>query len=822
MPEKYIPNLQSPEEKRKLSLDALFGFLGIRDSEEDQKEVKEAILKLREEIEKTPKVGRMLEENKARRNEFVIPVTSREQRESITEALVSLDIYAWEEDGLLIIDHRRDLEKLQLAGLARGSVYQEEKQQEEISTGVDIQEKMYQFPLPKPKPEEKKNITEKKSAPKTEAEELDPEEDEIIPPEADTELLEIIDKFDRGILEEDDEEFKEAFGNMPTLALFPHKYVKKGKNRINAHTREVITPEDELNILRKAQDGDVKAREQYIRLNVGFVVYVARLVNRRFGGDIDDLFQEGLLGLDHALDKYSEDHESGAKFTTYAVHWIESYMRRYLAQKRNVIEVPVHVADERGRVRKSRREEEKKEQLLGPNYPSDPETRIYLQNLANLERKLFIGAKFDPIDPERFDKENWNQLDQRKGRSITAERLVEEGDQQERVDIAALKKTVNQMLNMLTPRQERVLRLRFGLGDTKQVVIPGFEPGERAPTAEYTDGLSLEEVAMTMDVTRERIRQIEAKALRILKHPSRSRKLIRFVEEAYYSAWANNPSEARLEAEIESKVKSANQPKLDKAPAEQKKINDPSRPETIFGNEAENWITLNDLAQGFGVAPQVLWEHTERYRSRKPSNFRSVGKLTDKYLETYVFFQKDIIKDLEEHFANLPSSFLKGRKYSEIGVDERAEKEKKEWLTPEAFAEEFGSTQEKVERIIKEFGYRQRYPELFYSRGELTEGQVKLNVRYNRKLMSIFKNKPLVDKDSHSESQKILEQIREENLFPKGWRKVENLKTEFGMSEVDILLLAMNYRSTNPEWFNDDWLHPDLVHILKLKAKEQK
>lgn len=706
MSEKYIPNILTPQEKKKLSLDALFGFLGINESLEDQREVDFSLRILRQEIERTPSVGRILEQNKAHRSEFVIPVISHDQKERIIKHLGTIGVFPWEEDGLLVIDRRQDLEILRLAGLVKGTRYKEEKPVIEVTPGPDIEEKMYQFPLPDPAPKEVRPSSRRKE--ETQKKDVGEEIESGI----DTELAEIIQKWDAGIIEEDDEEFKMTFGEMPTLTLFPRKYIWNGKNHIHVRTGEVITSEKELNLIEKAKEGDSKATDTVVRLNVGFVIYLAKRVRDRFGGDIDEIFQYGLLGLEYAIRNYRQEED--VKFTSYAGKCIEGYMRKGLKVTRSIITMNHKSLNE---LRKVRTKEDKKQQLLGPEYDEDEENRMYSDNLARLETRLLIGAKFDPIESHLND-ESAPEID------MLGQDTADSGNQEEALDIRNLKKLVTERLATLTPREEKVIRLRFGLAEMSQVVIPGLEPGERASSFN-SEGLTLEEVGVIMGVTKERIREIEAKALRKLKHPSRSRVLRRFVERNF-DPEGDDRLERDIDMEVHARLKTERdrQAEIEANSKIRFRSNRVVREETPFSNEQlEGWLSLRELAMGFKLTPEEIQERVARFKEKYPKYYKSLGDIKDgkPYIKEYFF--ENLIPLIERSF---------------------------------------------------------REPE-------------------------------------------------EENLEAKGaWKKASDLAKELNMEEVDLKLLALNYRSSNPEWFRTDTdIHGEefneaLIEELRNKIEERK
>ena len=299
-----------------------------------------------------------------------------------------------------------------------------------------------------------------------------------------------IDPADAGLLrEEGGEEYDDALNTDGIAIDDPVKVYLKEIGRV-----PLLTPEEEIDLALKIQaggpDGE-KAKQRLSEANLRLVVSIAkRYVGR--GMQFLDLIQEGNLGLIKAVEKF--DHTKGFKFSTYATWWIRQAITRAIADQARTIRIPVHMVETINKVKKV------SSQLLHEmgHDPSAEEIAERLEMPVDKVREIMRVAQ----EPVSLETPIGEEEDSHLGDFIPDDDapLPAEAASQ-----TLLKEQLADVLKTLTPREEKVLRLRFGLEDGRP--------------------RTLEEVGKEFNVTRERIRQIEAKALRKLRHPSRSRKL---------------------------------------------------------------------------------------------------------------------------------------------------------------------------------------------------------------------------------------------------------------------------------------------------------
>ena len=258
----------------------------------------------------------------------------------------------------------------------------------------------------------------------------------------------------------------------------------------------LLTAEEEIDLAQRMAEGDPNARKRLAEANLRLVVSIAkRYVGR--GMQFLDLIQEGNLGLIKAVEKF--DHTKGFKFSTYATWWIRQAITRAIADQARTIRIPVHMVETINKVKKV------SSQLLHKN-GHDPTSEEIAAELDMPEEKVreIMRVAQEPVSLETpIGEEEDSHLGD----------FIPDDDAPAPSDVAShtlLKEQLSEVLSTLTPREEKVLKLRFGLEDGRS--------------------RTLEEVGKEFNVTRERIRQIEAKALRKLRHPTRSKKLKDFLE----------------------------------------------------------------------------------------------------------------------------------------------------------------------------------------------------------------------------------------------------------------------------------------------------
>ncbi len=301
--------------------------------------------------------------------------------------------------------------------------------------------------------------------------------------DADVDIDFIMDYADRDFVDDADGDF-----------LIPDDSVKSFLKDIGKIP--LLSTEEEIELAKRMATGDEHAKKRLIEANLRLVVSIAKKYVRR-GMQFLDLIQEGNIGLIKAVEKF--DYTKGFKFSTYATWWIKQAITRAIADQARTIRIPVHMVETITKVKKAQG------YLLHENgtEPSEEEIAEYLGMNLDKVREIIRIAQ-DPVSLETpIGEEEDSHLGD----------FIPDDDSPQPAEEAAksmLKQMLGEVLDTLSEREKRVIILRFGLIDGRQ--------------------RTLEEVGQEFQVTRERIRQIETKALRKLRHPTRSRKLKDFLE----------------------------------------------------------------------------------------------------------------------------------------------------------------------------------------------------------------------------------------------------------------------------------------------------
>ena len=259
----------------------------------------------------------------------------------------------------------------------------------------------------------------------------------------------------------------------------------------------LLSNEEEKELAIAVENGDLEAKQRLAEANLRLVVSIAkRYVGR--GMQFLDLIQEGNMGLMKAVDKF--DYSKGFKFSTYATWWIRQAITRAIADQARTIRIPVHMVET---INKLVREQRNLLQELGQD-PTPEQIAERMEMTPDKVREILKIAQ----EPVSLETPIGEEDDSHLGDFIEDEVIENPVDYTTRV---VLREQLDEVLDTLADREENVLRLRFGLDDGKM--------------------RTLEDVGKVFNVTRERIRQIEAKALRKLRHPSRSKQLKDFIED---------------------------------------------------------------------------------------------------------------------------------------------------------------------------------------------------------------------------------------------------------------------------------------------------
>ena len=329
-------------------------------------------------------------------------------------------------------------------------------------------------------------ITDDEDVVMEEAADLESDDDDI-------DFIDDSDDMQMSSLASDIESLEQSFANSAhTKINDPVKMYLKEIGRV-----DLLDPNDEPEIARKIQEGDEEAKRKLIAANLRLVVSIAKKYVGR-GMLFLDLIQEGNMGLVKAVEKF--DYTKGFKFSTYATWWIRQAITRAIADQARTIRIPVHMVETINKLTRIQRQ-------LVQDLGRDPTAEEIAAKMENISPEKVREIQKIALEPVSLETPIGEEDDSHLGDFIEDKEAL---SPDEYANNQLLKDEINMVLQGLTEREEKVLRLRFGLYDGRT--------------------RTLEEVGKEFNVTRERIRQIEAKALRKLKHPTRSKRLKDFVD----------------------------------------------------------------------------------------------------------------------------------------------------------------------------------------------------------------------------------------------------------------------------------------------------